>query len=365
MNIGKKIKFLRKENDITQEKLAIYLNVSCQAVSKWENETAFPDISLIVPIANFFNVTTDELLDRNSENQKSEIVEFYDKASYFSQHGLLKDKIKLWETALEKYPNNYECLMQYAYALSNANHSDLFSNDIDTANKYTTKALEICELILEDCTIDEWRDCATRLLVERCGDKNSTHFNAEKAKKYADNATSLYFCKELLREFAYSSNRDEYLKIKHHNILQFTDLLALGITLLDYEDPKDKILALETSLKIWQSIFYDENYLFYHCRIAQIYGYLAVEYAKCTNKEKVIESLKLAKKHAKLKEEIPDGKHYYTSIFLNKTYHDNYYTGKNYSYSEIDLISNLLGNNVFDFMRETKEFVEFKNTLYN
>lgn len=53
MNIGKKIKLLRKENEITQEKLAVYLNVSCQAVSKWENETTVPDISLIVPIANF------------------------------------------------------------------------------------------------------------------------------------------------------------------------------------------------------------------------------------------------------------------------------------------------------------------------
>ena len=36
MNIGEKIKDLRKKNDLTQEKLADYLNVSYQAVSKWE-----------------------------------------------------------------------------------------------------------------------------------------------------------------------------------------------------------------------------------------------------------------------------------------------------------------------------------------
>ena len=36
MNIGEKIKELRRKNDLTQEKLADYLNVSYQAVSKWE-----------------------------------------------------------------------------------------------------------------------------------------------------------------------------------------------------------------------------------------------------------------------------------------------------------------------------------------
>ena len=63
MTIGEKIKQLRREQGITQEKLAEYLNISYQAVSKWENNSAFPDISLVVPISNFFGVTTDVLFD--------------------------------------------------------------------------------------------------------------------------------------------------------------------------------------------------------------------------------------------------------------------------------------------------------------
>lgn len=59
--IGKKIKDLRKSQDITQEKLADYLNISYQAVSKWENGTALPDITLVPSIANFFGISTDEL----------------------------------------------------------------------------------------------------------------------------------------------------------------------------------------------------------------------------------------------------------------------------------------------------------------
>ena len=44
MDIGLKIRELRKKRGITQERLAEYLNISSQAVSKWENGTALPDI---------------------------------------------------------------------------------------------------------------------------------------------------------------------------------------------------------------------------------------------------------------------------------------------------------------------------------
>jgi len=60
MNIGLKIKELRVEVKVTQEELAKALKVSTQAVSKWECG-GYPDIELIPRIAEYFNVTTDEL----------------------------------------------------------------------------------------------------------------------------------------------------------------------------------------------------------------------------------------------------------------------------------------------------------------
>ena len=62
MIIGEKIKMLRTQKNITQETLANHLNVTPQAVSKWENGSAVPDISLFLPIADFFDVSTDYLL---------------------------------------------------------------------------------------------------------------------------------------------------------------------------------------------------------------------------------------------------------------------------------------------------------------
>lgn len=48
MTIGERIKILRKKNDLTQEKLADYLCVSYQAVSKWECGAPSPDRPLLV-----------------------------------------------------------------------------------------------------------------------------------------------------------------------------------------------------------------------------------------------------------------------------------------------------------------------------
>ena len=60
--LGKRIASLRREKGMTQEELAIKLEVSPQAVSKWENGQSFPDISLIPRLAAIFGVTTDLLL---------------------------------------------------------------------------------------------------------------------------------------------------------------------------------------------------------------------------------------------------------------------------------------------------------------
>ena len=65
MDIGYKILMLRKQKNITQEKLAAEMGVSIAAVSKWETGNSMPDIVMLCALADFFGVTTDELLGRN------------------------------------------------------------------------------------------------------------------------------------------------------------------------------------------------------------------------------------------------------------------------------------------------------------
>ena len=72
MTLGEKISALRKQRAMSQEDLALQLNVTRQAVSKWEQDENAPDMDKIVGLSNIFGVTTDYLLkDENLEGNKS------------------------------------------------------------------------------------------------------------------------------------------------------------------------------------------------------------------------------------------------------------------------------------------------------
>ena len=64
--LGKRIAALRREKELKQEDLAEMLNVSPQAVSKWENDLSCPDIGLLPDLARILGVTVDELLSGKS-----------------------------------------------------------------------------------------------------------------------------------------------------------------------------------------------------------------------------------------------------------------------------------------------------------
>ncbi|MFD2307784.1 helix-turn-helix domain-containing protein [Enterococcus termitis] len=68
LEIGKKIKELRQSKKMTQKALADILNVTPQAVSKWERNESYPDIEMLVKLSDYFNVSTDELLGTKSQS---------------------------------------------------------------------------------------------------------------------------------------------------------------------------------------------------------------------------------------------------------------------------------------------------------
>ena len=74
MSIGEKIYSLRKSKNMSQEDLANVLNVSRQTVSKWETGESNPDIEKIVPLCDFFDISTDELLKGSNSYLEREIV---------------------------------------------------------------------------------------------------------------------------------------------------------------------------------------------------------------------------------------------------------------------------------------------------
>lgn len=72
--IGKRIASLRREKELKQDELAEMLNISPQAVSKWENNQTCPDISLLPRLAEILGVTVDELLTGKREMQPAVVL---------------------------------------------------------------------------------------------------------------------------------------------------------------------------------------------------------------------------------------------------------------------------------------------------
>ncbi len=86
MTFGQRFNLYRKKAGYTQIEVAEQLSVTPQAVSKWETDTAYPDITLIVAIAALFDVSTDDLLGytkKSPEEICSELhsIRYYEKSS--------------------------------------------------------------------------------------------------------------------------------------------------------------------------------------------------------------------------------------------------------------------------------------------
>jgi len=104
--LGNKIKYLRKNKNITQSQLAKVLGVSTGAVGLWELDKRKPDAEVLIEIAKFFNVTVDYLIN----NDKDNTVTIIGKNGYYQKYVLTEDKIKalevLAETLSEKNVND-------------------------------------------------------------------------------------------------------------------------------------------------------------------------------------------------------------------------------------------------------------------
>ncbi len=71
MELAEKLKYHRKKQGLSQEKVAELLNLSRQAISKWENGHTAPDIDNLVLLSNVYKVSIDELLQENQQLQEA------------------------------------------------------------------------------------------------------------------------------------------------------------------------------------------------------------------------------------------------------------------------------------------------------
>lgn len=73
MNLGEKLKELRKERNLKQEEIASILNVDRTTVSNWERGEKQPSIDILIKLRSIYGVTLDEIVGLKIENPKNDI----------------------------------------------------------------------------------------------------------------------------------------------------------------------------------------------------------------------------------------------------------------------------------------------------
>jgi len=94
MTLAEQIKHYRKQAGLSQEKMAEKVGVSRQAITKWENGTGTPDIVNLMAIADFFQISIDELLS-NEKSEKKQADYIYESRTEYDIDGKKNFDIKL------------------------------------------------------------------------------------------------------------------------------------------------------------------------------------------------------------------------------------------------------------------------------
>ncbi len=122
--IGKKIKQMRRERDLTQEELAAHLGISFQSISKWERGDGYPDITMLPALANYFKVSIDELLGISELEMRDQYLEINRTWAENNKAGKHSENVALMRSSLKTFPNDALLLVQLSTSLEKLEGSD-------------------------------------------------------------------------------------------------------------------------------------------------------------------------------------------------------------------------------------------------
>lgn len=183
INMGAKIRALRKQKGVSQEVLAQALGVSFQAVSKWETATTLPDVALIPAIASFFGVSTDELFDMNRLEQERKVADICREAAQYRWDDPARAEAMLRD-ALKLYPGNDVILNNLLYTLQTPDRRE--------------EVVTLCRSILEITRDDEVKYDVLRILARTYREMGQQELVREALSQIPE----LYFAKlELIAQF--------------------------------------------------------------------------------------------------------------------------------------------------------------------
>lgn len=345
-NIGKRIKELRRKRDLTQEKLADYLGVTYQSVSKWETGVTFPDLSLIVPLARVLGVSTDELLGMREEcSHLAELEE-----SYLNTYktGDMDERIRISKSAVEEYPDNMKWICDYAWDIWCLAIGTLPDGEKFEAER--EKAIKMFDRVIGNTDDDSVKEYAIQGIVQCLCGKGC---KAE-ARRYVEMLPDVKAVKEELLGKCLEGEEQIRHKQKHLGS-QLNELVHYlvwgGVGEMKYTCPAAKAII--------EALITDGNYCSHHHVMSQINVILAEMASNDGDYDKAIELLGEAVYSAKeydMMDSVHPGEYSYTAPLFNKYTEDSREWCRTGQGTVLDGVRNMSNRQAFDVIRDRDDF---------
>lgn len=357
LKLGENLKKLRLKRELTQEQLADIFGVSAQAVSRWENGSTYPDITLLPSIATYFEITLDELVGMENFKSQKELKEILTKVDENGRNGLIYENILLLREAVKTYPTNYELQFRLVNQLSFCQYKDCKDLTDDEQKTLNLEAVEIGNRILSHCTDGEIINRTTPQLCYTylsLGEK-------EKAVEYAKKLPDLGACNTVILGDVYEGEQQKlhlqyairgYMSILWCNLRNMADL--------EYKDEKmttaERIAIMQKALALFEVVFENGDYLDYSQTVSTTHRYIAAMAMIDGNHKLALSSLEKAAEYAIISDNLPE-KAKHTSLLLNRTYYDSSDMMKNYDFTNCKELYDKMQWDRYDAIRNDKRFV--------
>lgn len=253
IGIGEKIRKYRTGRGISEDSLAQYLGVNCKDVIKWENGEEYPPVEAIAAAADYFEVTTDDLLCMDAFDHEDKIRGYMEKFQENIASGDLKNAISTIREGLIHFPKNFrfKCMLMYSLYL--------YCDRPSAVKHYSAEILDIYNDIQENCTDDAIRLEAKRLL---CLHYYEDLHDAPAARAIASTLPDRKISREDMLPIV--SEGEEKLTALQKNISSYADLLS--DTIISYAEyahsgrAKDRLALYELAEHIRSLIYTKEDY---------------------------------------------------------------------------------------------------------
>jgi len=333
IKIGEKIKQLRHRDGRKQEDLANALGVSPQAISRWEANGGYPDMELIPAIANYFNISIDELFGYSKDRQEKlkSILEKAEKA--LNEQGDMTECVEMLRAAAEEFPSEPKVLINLGYALSmhgwkkygarsyTTTDSDYAHEDTEynSQNVYWQEEVRVFEKVLTMDISPEDRDTITMMMVHVYAKMG---YN-DKAKALASKQNSIIMCREILMPKATEAEeRDKYQGEAIISLLtELKNVLCNSVcTKISLFTKAEGIKLFVDLAHLYESIFSDGRCGIAHSHLKELYLHAAVFEARINkNTDQAFEYFKKGFEHKKIYESIRcTGEYQYSSPLVAK-----------------------------------------------